>query len=34
LILLDVTMPELNGFEALRRIRAGASRIPVLLASG
>jgi PAS domain S-box-containing protein len=34
LILMDVTMPELNGFEALRRIRATGSTVPVLLTSG
>src|SRR5688572_19951375 len=34
LILLDVMLPELNGFEVLRRIRAGtgaASHVPVLM---
>jgi CheY-like chemotaxis protein len=34
LILMDVTMPELSGFDALGRIRASGSRIPVLLTSG
>ncbi len=34
LILLDVTMPELNGFEVLKRIRATGNRVPILLSSG
>jgi two-component system cell cycle sensor histidine kinase/response regulator CckA len=34
LVLLDVTMPEMSGFEALRRIRARGSRVPVLMSSG
>jgi nitrogen-specific signal transduction histidine kinase/CheY-like chemotaxis protein len=34
LVLLDVTMPEMSGFEALKRIRARGSRVPVLMSSG
>jgi two-component system cell cycle sensor histidine kinase/response regulator CckA len=34
LVLMDVTMPEMNGFDALRHIRATGSRVPVLLSSG
>jgi PAS domain S-box-containing protein len=34
LVLLDVTMPEMSGFEALQRIRARGSRVPVLMSSG
>ncbi len=33
-IVMDVTMPQLGGIEALRRIRATGSRVPVLLSSG
>jgi two-component system sensor histidine kinase/response regulator len=35
LILLDVSMPGLDGFETLRRLRAGAQRdVPVILVTG
>ena len=30
LIVLDVMMPELDGFEVLRRLRDGGSRAPVI----
>jgi two-component system cell cycle sensor histidine kinase/response regulator CckA len=33
-IVLDMTMPELSGATVLRRIRAGGSRVPVILSSG
>ena len=31
IVVLDVMMPRLNGIEALRRIRAQDSRLPVLM---
>jgi PAS domain S-box-containing protein len=34
LVLMDVTMPEMNGFDALKHIRATGSRVPILLSSG
>jgi PAS domain S-box-containing protein len=34
LVLMDVTMPDLDGFAVLRRIREQGSSIPVLLTSG
>lgn len=33
-VVMDVTMPQLGGIEALRQIRATGSRVPVLLSSG
>ena len=33
-VLLDVTMPEMDGWEALTQIRAVSSRVPVVLMSG
>jgi two-component system, cell cycle sensor histidine kinase and response regulator CckA len=33
-ILLDMTMQDLDGAEVARRIRAGGSRVPIVLASG
>jgi CheY-like chemotaxis protein len=34
LVLMDMTMPQMSGLEALKRIRATGSHIPVLLSSG
>ncbi|MBU1909304.1 MAG: response regulator, partial [Verrucomicrobia bacterium] len=34
LVLLDLTMPEISGIETLRRIRALAPRMPVIISSG
>ncbi len=34
LVLMDLTMPQMSGLEALKRIRATGSDIPVLLSSG
>jgi signal transduction histidine kinase/predicted hydrocarbon binding protein len=34
LIVMDLTMPQMGGVEALRLIRAGGSAVPVLLSSG
>jgi CheY-like chemotaxis protein len=33
-IVLDLTMPDMDGAEVLRRLRAGGSRVPVVLSSG
>lgn len=34
LLVLDVLMPRLTGLEVLREVRAGGSRVPVVLISG
>jgi len=34
LIVLDVTMPEMNGFDVVKHLRASGSRVPILLSSG
>jgi PAS domain S-box-containing protein len=34
LVLMDMTMPQMSGLEALREIRARGSNVPVLLSSG
>ena len=33
-MILDMTMPELDGAEVLQRLRAGGSRVPVVISSG
>jgi CheY-like chemotaxis protein len=33
-VILDMTMPDIDGAEVLRRMRAGGSRIPVIVSSG
>jgi signal transduction histidine kinase len=34
LVLMDVTMPSMNGLEAIERIRARENRVPIVLSSG
>jgi two-component system response regulator FixJ len=34
LVFLDVSMPIMSGIEVLQAIRAGGSRVPVILSSG
>jgi two-component system cell cycle sensor histidine kinase/response regulator CckA len=34
LLILDMTMPDLDGAEILRRVRASGSRVPVIVSSG
>ncbi|HEX4334575.1 MAG TPA: ATP-binding protein [Polyangiaceae bacterium] len=34
LVMMDVTMPGMNGFDAVKVIRSSGSRVPVLLSSG
>ena len=33
-VVLDMTMPDLDGAEVLRRLRAAGSRVPVVISSG
>jgi CheY-like chemotaxis protein len=33
-VILDMTMPDIDGAEVLRRMRAGGSRVPVIVSSG
>jgi CheY-like chemotaxis protein len=33
-VVLDVTMPDIDGAEVLRRVRAAGSRVPVVISSG
>ena len=33
-VILDMTMPDLDGAEVLRRLRAAGSRVPVVVSSG
>ncbi len=33
-VVLDMTMPDLDGAEVLRRLRASGSRVPVIVSSG
>lgn len=34
LIILDLMMPEMNGFDVAQKIREGGSRIPILMVTG
>jgi two-component system cell cycle sensor histidine kinase/response regulator CckA len=34
LVILDMTMPDIDGAEVLRRLRAAGSRVPVIISSG
>jgi two-component system cell cycle sensor histidine kinase/response regulator CckA len=33
-VILDMTMPDMDGAEVLQRLRAGGSRVPVIISSG
>ena len=34
LVILDLTMPKLNGYQVLRKLREQGHRVPVILSSG
>ena len=34
LVILDMTMPDIDGAEVLRRVRADGSRVPIIVSSG